>query len=126
MLGPGHLVAHVDVVGPHPRGEQLLHQQLHHLRIVVHALEQHGLAAQGDAGIGQHAQAGHRGGCQLVGVVEMRVDVQRMMLLEDRAQLGRDTLRHVARHPASDPHYLDVLDRPQAAADVVEPPVRQQ
>src|SRR5438034_1920688 len=37
MLRPRYLVAHVDVVRPHPRGEQFLHQPLHDLRIVVHA-----------------------------------------------------------------------------------------
>src|SRR5256885_5938058 len=33
MLRPRYLVAHVDVVRPHPRGEQFLHQPLHDLRI---------------------------------------------------------------------------------------------
>src|SRR2546430_17174147 len=35
MLRPRYLVAHVDVVRPHPRGEQFLHQPLHDLRIEI-------------------------------------------------------------------------------------------
>src|SRR5207249_12261577 len=86
VLGAGHLVAHVDVVGPHARREQLLHQLLHHLDVVVDAFEQHRLAAQGDAGVGEAAERFYRGGRQLAWVVEVRVDVQRMVLPQDVAQ----------------------------------------
>src|SRR3954471_14869911 len=51
VLAARDLIGHVDVVRPHARLEQLLHQLLHHLRIVVHAAQQHGLAAERDAGV---------------------------------------------------------------------------
>src|SRR5712691_11532373 len=62
MLRPRYLVAHVDVVRPHPRGEQFLHQPLHDLRIIVHALQEHRLAAERDARVGETAQRCHRCG----------------------------------------------------------------
>src|SRR5216117_3336679 len=119
VLGAGHLVAHVDVVGPHPRREQLLHQLLHHLDVVVDAFEQHRLAAQGDAGVGEAAERFYRGGRQLAWVVEVRVDVQRMVLPQDVAQLRRDALGEVARHPAADAQDLEVRDGAQPPADFV-------
>src|SRR2546422_3672987 len=59
----------------------------------------------------------HRRGCELVGVIEVGVDVERMVLLQDAAQLGRDPLREMTRHPAADPDDLEVRDGPQAPAE---------
>src|SRR2546427_7913320 len=58
-----------------------------------------------------------------VRVVEVRVDVQRVVLLQDRAQRRRDPLREMARHAAPDPDDLDMIDRPEPSADLVDPAV---
>src|SRR2546427_10114152 len=58
-----------------------------------------------------------------VRVVEVRVDVQRVVLLQDRAQRRRDPLREMARHAAPDPDDLDMTDRPEPSADLVDPAV---
>jgi hypothetical protein len=125
VLGTRDLIAHVDVVGAHPRGEEPLHQRLHDLRIVVHALEQHRLTAERHAGVGQHAEGLHGGRRQLVGVVEVGVDEERVVLPQDGAQLRRNPLGEVAGHPAPDAHDLDVRDRAEALEDVVDAPVGQ-
>ena len=124
MLGARNLIAHIDVVRPYPGGEQSLHQQLHDLRVVVHALEEHGLAAQRYPRICEHAERRDRGGRQLVGVVEMRVDVERVVLLEDGAQLRRDALGEVTGDPAADSQHFEMRNGPQPLADIVDAAVR--
>ena len=126
MFRPGHLVAHVDVVRPHPCSEQLLHQPLHHLGIVVHALQEHRLAAERHSGVGETAERRHRRGCELVGVVEVGVDVERMVLLQYPAQLRGDPLGEMTRDPAADPDDLEVRDGPQALAELVDAPIGQE
>src|SRR6266550_3103494 len=123
VLRARHLVAHVDVIRPHPRGEELLHQPLHHLGIVVHAPQEHRLAAERHAGVGEAAERRHRGGRELVGVIEVGVDVERVVLLQDAAQLRRDPLGEMTRHPAADPDDLEVRDGAQALAKLVDAPI---
>ena len=48
-------VALVEVVRPDADHQQLVHQLLHRLDVVVDALEQHGLAAERNAGVGEPA-----------------------------------------------------------------------
>ena len=126
MLRARDLVAHIDVVGPHPRGEQPLHQPLHHIGIVVHPLQQDGLAAERDARVGEPGERLDGGGGELVGMIEVRVDVQWVVPLEDRAQLRRDALRQVARDAAPDAYDLDMRDSAQPPAELVDPPVGQE
>ena len=126
MLGAGHLVAHIDVVGPHPRDEQPLHQQLHHLGIIVDAPEQHRLTPERNAGIGEHAERLHGGRRELVGVVEMRVDIERVVLLQDGAQLRRHALGQVTGDATPDSEHLEMRNRPQPLADLVDAAVGQQ
>jgi hypothetical protein len=55
-LAAGDLIGHIYVVRPHARLQQLVHQLHHHLGIVVHAAQQHGLTAQRDPGLRQPAR----------------------------------------------------------------------
>ena len=59
-------------------------------------------------------------GRDLVGVVEVQVDPERVVLLEDLAQLVVDTLRQEDRHARPDADDLDVRDLAQAAQDLLE------
>ena len=55
-------------------------------------------------------------GRDLVRVVEVEVDPERVVLLEHLAQLVVDPLRQEDRHAAADPDDLDVRDLAQARA----------
>ena len=57
---------------------------------------------------------------ELVGVVEVRVQVERMVLLEHRAEFGGDALRTDDRHARADAHDLDVVDGAHAGDDLLE------
>ena len=59
-------------------------------------------------------------GRDLVGVVEVDVDPDRVVLGEHLAQLVVDPLRQEDRHPGADPDDLDVGDLAQAAEDALE------
>src|SRR5207247_10624760 len=59
-------------------------------------------------------------------MIEVRVDVERMVLLQYPAQLRRDPLGEMTRHPTADPDDLEVRDDPQALAELVDAPVGKQ
>ena len=59
-------------------------------------------------------------GRDLVGVVEVEVDPERVVLREHLAQLVVDALRQEDRHARADPDDLDVRDLAQAAQDLLE------
>ena len=59
-------------------------------------------------------------GRDLVRVVEVEVDPERVVLLEHRAELVVDPLRQEDRHPRADPDDLDVGDLAEAAEDRLE------
>ncbi len=59
-------------------------------------------------------------GRDLVGVVEMEVDPERVVLREHLAQLVVDALRQEDRHAAADPDDLDVRDLAEPAQDLLE------
>ncbi|OQA40918.1 MAG: hypothetical protein BWY52_02744 [Chloroflexi bacterium ADurb.Bin325] len=120
MARARHQVALVEVVGPHPVPDQLVHQLLHHLDRIVHARQQHRLRAERDARVGQQAERAAHLGRQLPGVVEVDVQPQRVELAQQRDQLRRDALRHEDGHAAADADDLHVLDRAQPAQDVLE------
>ena len=90
---------------------EAVHQPLHHLAAVVDALHEHRLVAQRDAGVGEHLAGALRLGGDLLGVVEVRVQVQRVVLVQHVAELGGDALRADHRHARADAHDLDVRDR---------------
>ena len=55
MRRAGNRVALIKIIGADPHHQQLVHQFFHRLDVVVDPLEQHGLRAQGNAGVGQAA-----------------------------------------------------------------------
>ena len=114
---PGTLdqVALVDVVRPDPDLDQALDELALDVDAVVDAGEQHRLVAQRNAGATEGVAGARELGRDLVGVVDVDVHPQRVVLGEHLAQLLVDPLRQEHRHPGADPDDLDVGDLAQAA-----------
>ena len=87
---------------------------------VVDAREQHALVAEREPGVGQLVDRARDLGRDLVRVVEVHVDPERVVLLQHLAQLVVDALRQEDRHARADADDLDVRDRAQAAQDRLE------
>src|SRR5665647_793077 len=113
-------VALVVVVGLDPVLDQLVDELLHHVGAVVDATHEHCLVAQRDAGTVEKVAGGLALARELVGVVEVRVEVQRVVLGEHVHELGRDALRADDRHARADADDLHVVDRAHAGDDVLE------
>ena len=116
----------VEVVGPHAAAQELLHEHLHHVGIVVHALEQHRLVAERNARVGQAAQRiAHLDG-QFLGMIHVDAHPERVEFLQHRAKFRRDPLRQKDRHAAADAEKFDVLDGAQAAQQIFKPCIGKQ
>ena len=119
---PGALdqVALVQVVGPDPVRDELVDECSLDVDAVVDAGQQHALVADREPGLRQLVDRARDLRGDLVRVVEVEVDPQRVVLLEHLAQLVVDPLRQEDRHPRADPDDLDVRDLAQAAQDRLE------
>ena len=113
-------VALVDVVGPDPVLDELVDERPLDVDAVVDAGEQDRLVAQRDAGAGQPVAGARDLGRDLVGVVEVEVHPERVVLRQHLAQLVVDALRQEDRHARADADDLDVGDLAQAAQDRLE------
>ena len=87
-------IALIDVVGTDTDANQLVDQLQHDVDAVVNTGQQDGLVAQGDTGVGQHGGSASSLFSDLLGAVEVGVQPDGMILLEDVAQLGSNTLGH--------------------------------
>ena len=126
MVGALGQVRLVQVVGFHPSQKQLVHQAFHDLRVIVDAFEQNGLGAQRHARVRQHAAGGFYLRRQFVRVVEMQVHVNRVVLLDDLAELGGDPLRQSARDARADADDFQMRDRSQRLENALQQMVGQQ
>ena len=113
-------VALVDIVGTHTVAHEFVHEFLHDVDAVVDAAQQHGLVAQRDAGVGQARQCLFGLGGELVGVVEVGVEPDGMVLLQHLAQLGGDALGADHGGAAAETDDLDMRDGAEALDDVLE------
>src|SRR5665648_908764 len=113
-------VALVVVVGLDAVLDQLVHELLHDVGAVVDAGQEHRLVAQREAAVGEHVAGLLALGRELLGVVEVRVDVERLVLLEHRHELGGDALREDDGGAGADAHDLDVRDGVHALDDRLE------
>ena len=101
MAGALDQVALVQVVGPDPVGHELVDERALDVDAVVDAGQQDALVADREAGPGQLVDRAADLGRDLVRVVEVEVDPERVVLLEHLAQLVVDPLRQEDRHAAS-------------------------
>jgi hypothetical protein len=113
-------IALVEIVGPDAGAQEFLDEDFHDLGIVVHALEQHGLVAERDAGVGEAPERVAHFGGQFPGVVDVDADPERVEFLEHGAEFGRDPLRQEDGDPAADAEKFDVLDGAQSAEKIFE------
>ena len=113
-------VALVDVVRTYTYLDDLMHELLHHVNAVVDTAQQHALVAQGDTGVGQHLASTAGLGSHLVGMVEVGIDPDGMILLQHVAQLGRDALRAHDGSAGTQANDLDVRNLPQLRDDILK------
>src|SRR5512136_773980 len=109
-----------EVVGSDPDDEELLHEFQDGCLVVIDAFEKNRLAAKGNPRIRKPgtSHSGFTG--DLVRVVEMGVDKQRMKSSEETCQFRCDALRQGAGRPGADPYDFHVRDRPKLRQDAVE------
>ncbi len=120
-----HRIALVEVVRTDAQLEQAVEQLAQHRHGIVDALEQHRLAAERDAAVGQQVGGLRHLRRQLARVAE--VDRQPdPVLAQHRHQLGRDALRQEAGDAGADAQELEVRDVAQPAEQLVEGGVRHQ
>src|SRR5207249_8637002 len=103
-------VALVEVVRPDPVLDEAMDERPLDVHAVVDASEEDALVAERDAGPRQLVGGTADLGGDLVRVVEVEVDPQRVELLEHLAELIVDPLRQEHRHATADPDDLDVRD----------------
>ena len=119
---PGSLdqVALVDVVG----ADAELHEPLDEVALDVDAVVDPGqedrLVAQRDACLGQLVAGPGQLRGHLLGMVDVDVQPERVVLLEHLAELVVDPLGQEDRHAGADPDDLDVGDLPEAAESRLE------
>ena len=88
--------------------------------VVVDPRQQHGLVAQRDAGAGQPVAGVRQFLGDLVRMVDVDVQPQRVEPLQHIAQLLGDAHGHEDRHARPDAHDLDVRDLTQAGQDLFQ------
>ena len=120
MLKTHREVALINVVGTYTVLDQFVHEFLHYMHTVVHATEQHGLVAEGDAGVSQFGNSGLSLGGHLVGMVEMSVEPDGVILLEHVAEVVGDALGANDGSAAADADNLYVRDGAEAGDDVLK------
>ena len=120
VVGSLGQVGLIDVIRPDTDREELLHEFLHHRRIIVDTLEQNSLAPDRNTGIDEHPDVFPGDFIDFTRVVEVGVDVKRVVLLENRAKFRRDPLRKCARHPTANPEDLDVWDRAELSQKPID------
>ena len=93
---------------------------LHRFEIVVYACQQHALVAERNAGVGEALERFFHFNRQLARMIHVHAHPERMMFLQHRAKLRRDSLRQENRNARADAKKLDVRNRAQAAKQLVE------
>ena len=102
-----------------------MHQRLHRLEVVVHALHQHGLAAERDAGVREPPAGLFHLGRDLGRVREVQAHPYRPVAFQDARQLARDAHRLHHWLLAADAHEFHVRNPAQPAEHEVQPVVVQ-
>src|SRR5438876_11574799 len=78
MTGAAREIGMVEVIGLDPRGYQASEQAFEHRRVVVHALEEHGLAQERNAGLRELAAGRTECRRELSRMVRVDRDVERL------------------------------------------------
>ena len=113
-------IALVNVIRTYANVNQPVDQFTHHMNTIVHAAQEHRLIAQLHAGIRQKRSCplGIRG--DLIGVIEVRVNPNRMVFPNDLAKFGGDPLWKYHGCACAYPDDFDVIDCPKFGEDVFQ------
>jgi len=114
------LVCLEKVIGSDSHGEELLHQLPDDPCVIIDSFEKNGLAAERDSGICEPGTGKARFRRDLIRVIEMGVDEQRVEASQEICQFGCDALRKRAGDPGSDPDDFNVRDGSEFRKDSVE------
>ena len=120
VTGAFHQVALIQVIRPHTNAHQVLHQLAHDVRAIVDSGQQHRLVAQRDACPGEFIAGISQFRGDLVGVVDMDVQPQRVEFLQHIGQFGGDAHGHEYRYAAADADDLDMWNFTQAGEDLFQ------
>ena len=118
MPGTYNGVTLVEVIGANPYFKQLMHQFFHHLNVIVHVFQQHGLASKGNPGIGKLFACFFHLRRNFVGMGEVDAHIQRMIFLQHVDQGAGDALRQNSWHFGADADDLDMGNAPQPRKQV--------
>ena len=119
-------VALVEVVGADAADEELVHEGLHDVGLVIDATEEDALVAEGHAMIGEALEASADFGGEFAGVVGVDADEEGVIFLQHLAERGGDALREEDGDSGADADELDVGDGAEAREDALEFGVREE
>jgi len=113
-------VAYVDVIRTDADVHQSLNQLLHNVYTVIHAVQKHRLVAEGDAGVGKHCAGlfGLLG--YFIGMVEVGIYPDGMVLFKHIAQLGGYPLRTHNGRAGTQTDDLNMGDLPELGDNVLQ------
>lgn len=111
-------IANIDVVRTNADANEILNKLFHHMYAVVDACEQNTLVAEGNACVCKHLTCALALFGDFIGMVEMRVQPNGMVLFEHCAKLRGDPLRHDNRGSAAETDDFNMGHLAQLADDV--------
>lgn len=111
-------IANIDVVRTNADANEILNKLFHHMYAVVDACKQNTLVAEGNACVCKHLTCALALFGDFIGMVEMRVQPNGMVLFEHCAKLRGDPLRHDNRGSAAETDDFNMGHFAQLADDV--------
>ena len=114
-------VTYIDVVGTDTDLNEALNKLLHYMYAIVYARKQYALVAKGDTCIGKHLTGTLTLFGDLVGMIEVGVEPNGMVLLEHCAKLGCDPLRTDDGGAGADAYDFNMGHLAKLADDVFKP-----
>ena len=111
-------IANIDVVRTNADANEILNKLFHHMYAVVDACEQNTLVAEGNTCVCKHLTCALALFGDFIGMVEMRVQPNGMVLFEHCAKLRGDPLRHDNRGSAAEADDFNMGHLAQLADDV--------
>lgn len=111
-------IANIDVVRTNADANEILNKLFHHMYAVVDACKQNTLVAEGNACVCKHLTCALALFGDFIGMVEMRVQPNGMVLFEHCAKLRGDPLRHDNRGSAAETDDFNMGHLAQLADDV--------
>jgi len=83
MIGAANIIGLINIIGPDPDRQELLHELPHRLDVIIDAFEQNSLVAEGDPGISQQIQRPGRFRRNFIRMIEVNVHIKRVIFFEN-------------------------------------------